>query len=548
MANENPIPLVKGFLACNIDLEMKSLGSMSNVGEAFISWRIEDDLALISYMNEICSKYNIDYQDIKCHEFSWSSCGLNVKSRFCFADKSEEQIRSRMGFLKALNSAFVSEVIPLVDFNSMQGLSRTISRNKNIFFSTWKMKYLDSILEETALKHDGQPSEIITLNPIGSLSQENDSLSSTWFYSSIQILSNVNSSNFCTRLPQSDDPQFPLNIKMIGEEVQGNSGSFRQFLNRITEELQGTILSLLMPYMGNGPFKGLYQLLPAPNTILTEKLLIHLGQILGIAVRSGIPMSLGMMPHFWMILSGDIIPDSYLSTYDPELHRYFEELESIPDEETFATFVQHHPEQLFIYQSLEGEDYELIPDGKNILLDFGNKDKFLRLSKEFRRKELECSEKMNCIIAGIATVLPIGLIRGIFTWEELQLKICGTDDIDINILKKFTMYQVGISDDDRHIQDFWTVVSSLTSKQLKRFIKFACNQERIPKPKDENHVPPPFPMKIAPSDDRDGDQDKLLIRAETCIFMIKIPRYSSIEVMQEKLIYSIQSADDPLSG
>ena len=55
-------------------------------------------------------------------------------------------------------------------------------------------------------------------------------------------------------------------------------------------------------------------------------------------------------------------------------------------------------------------------------------------------------------------------------------------------------------------------------------------------------------MKIAPADAREEAQDNLLIRAETCIFMVKIPRYSNYDIMREKILYSIQSAEDPLSG
>merc|ERR1712141_671320 len=116
------------------------------------------------------------------------------------------------------------------------------------------------------------------------------------------------------------------------------------------------------------------------------------------------------------------------------------------------------------------------------------------------------------------------LIQGIFTWEELQMKICGPEDIELHLLKKYTIYQVGLSEEDRHIQDFWQALFSLSSKQQKMF------------------------MKIAPADARDELQDNLLIRAETCIFMVKIPRYSTYDVMREKLLYSIFSADDPLSG
>ena len=38
------------------------------------------------------------------------------------------------------------------------------------------------------------------------------------------------------------------------------------------------------------------------------------------------------------------------------------------------------------------------------------------------------------------------------------------------------------------------------------------------------------------------------IRAETCMFMIKLPQYSSQEMMMERLRYAIHCREDPLSG
>ena len=63
-------------------------------------------------------------------------------------------------------------------------------------------------------------------------------------------------------------------------------------------------------------------------------------------------------------------------------------------------------------------------------------------------------------------------------------------------------------------------------EELGRFIKFACNQDRIPMVSDEDEVTqPPYPMKIAPPDKRDQEADQQFIRVETCMFMIKLPRY-----------------------
>lgn len=78
------------------------------------------------------------------------------------------------------------------------------------------------------------------------------------------------------------------------------------------------------------------------------------------------------------------------------------------------------------------------------------------------------------------------------------------------VLQAHTMYQVGLMETDRHIQFFWASLEALPEDDLARFIKFACNQERIPQTcpckdggPDTAHVPP-YPMKIAPPDGQTG--------------------------------------------
>lgn len=77
-------------------------------------------------------------------------------------------------------------------------------------------------------------------------------------------------------------------------------------------------------------------------------------------------------------------------------------------------------------------------------------------------------------------------------------------------LQAHTMYQVGLMETDQHIEFFWTALEMFTQEELCRFIKFACNQERIPFTcpckdggPDTAHVPP-YPMKIAPPDGAAG--------------------------------------------
>lgn len=63
---------------------------------------------------------------------------------------------------------------------------------------------------------------------------------------------------------------------------------------------------------------------------------------------------------------------------------------------------------------------------------------------------------------------------------------------------------------DQHIEFFWSALEMFTQEELCKFIKFACNQERIPFTcpckdggPDTAHVPP-YPMKIAPPDGAAG--------------------------------------------
>lgn len=45
-----------------------------------------------------------------------------------------------------------------------------------------------------------------------------------------------------------------------------------------------------------------------------------------------------------------------------------------------------------------------------------------------------------------------------------------------------------------------------------------------------------------------GPPDDRYIRAETCMFMVKLPQYSSQQIMTERLKYAVYCREDPLSG
>ena len=152
-------------------------------------------------------------------------------------------------------------------------------------------------------------------------------------------------------------------------------------------------------------------------------------------------------------------------------------------------------------------------------------------------------------IWGLASLAPISFLQNTFTGPEAELRFCGEAEVNIKFLQEHTIYQVGISHSDPHVNHFWAALQSFTQSEKAKFIKFACNQDRIPMrgPRDSSHVPP-YPMKLAPPDQKEGDPDLQLIRVETCMFLVKLPRYSSFQTMRDKLLYAVSCALDPLSG
>jgi len=318
----------------------------------------------------------------------------------------------------------------------------------------------------------------------------------------------------------------------------------------IVEELHGPTLNLLVPYRGTGSYTGRYFLKPGPTNYGEEKMLQFLGQILGISMRAGIPLPLDLMPTFWMSLvnqpfsSWDLAKD-----FDPVTWNYLEKLQAIKQDE-FSDFLSDHNEPKFAYSSLGGDYVELCPYGVSRSLNWENKEEYIEMIKNSRIKEWDTRERINHIQAGLGSIVPLAYLLSTFSWSDVELKVCGVPGVDITFLKQHTTYQVGISEGDQHVQFFWSVLESFSQEELGKFIKFACNQDRISMSGGEegSPPPPPYPMKIAPPDKRDGDPDQQFIRVETCMFMVKLPRYSTFETMREKIIYAISCAADPLSG
>ncbi|ROL42235.1 putative E3 ubiquitin-protein ligase HECTD4 [Anabarilius grahami] len=578
----------RAILACGYDLHFERCTCIDSrhAQKASRKWTFEMDFALVQFVNRLCRHLAITPARLHPHEVYVDAKDAADPQVACLLGKSisifitlccvpVESLRLRFALLQSLNSTLESFFLPLVELRLTQTYQNSIAtllcEAKGLIFYDTKVTVMNRVLNATVQRTADHAAPEITLDPLEIVGGEMRAAENTYFCQAARQLSCVPSSQLCVRIASGGDPTYAFNIRFTGEEVHGTSGSFRHFLWQVCKELQSSALSLLLPCPSAAANrnKGKYILTPCPITYAEEQLLNFFGQLLGIAIRADVPLPLDLLGSFWKGLVGEALdPESDFREADLLTYSHIKKFENLADEAELEALCadvssQSHlgespdspsrPCCTFTYITMTGEEVELCPGGRDIAVSWENKHVYVRAVRDLRLRELQNVECMSAVRAGLGSIIPLQLLT-LLSPAEMELRTCGLPDINLEFLKAHTMYQVGLMETDQHIEFFWAALEMFTQEELSKFIKFACNQERIPFTcpckdggPDTAHVPP-YPMKIAPPDGAVGSPDLRYIRVETCMFMVKLPQYSSLDVMLEKLRYAIHYREDPLSG
>ncbi|XP_075023688.1 putative E3 ubiquitin-protein ligase HECTD4 isoform X4 [Calonectris borealis] len=567
----------RAILSCGYDLHFERCACIDarHAQKASRKWTLEMDVALVQYINRLCRHLAITPARLHPHEVYLDPADAADPRISCLLNVPVESLRLRFALLQSLNTTLETFFLPLVELRQTEMYANSIAallqEAKGLIFYDTKVTVMNRVLNATVQRTADHAAPEITLDPLEIVGGEIRSSENSYFCQAARQLACVPSSQLCVKLASGGDPTYAFNIRFTGEEVHGTSGSFRHFLWQVCKELQSSSLSLLLlcPSSAVNKNKGKYILTPSPITYAEEQLFHFFGQLLGIAIRADVPLPLDLLPSFWKTLVGEPLdPDVDLQEADILTYNYVKKFENINDETELealcAEIASQHlatespdcpnkPCCKFTYLTMTGEEVELCPRGRHIPVGWENKDVYATAIRSLRMRELQTPECMTAVRAGLGSIIPLQLLTTL-TPLEMELRTCGLPYINLEFLKAHTMYQVGLMETDQHIEFFWSALEVFTQEELCKFIKFACNQERIPFTcpckdggPDTAHVPP-YPMKIAPPDGAAGSPDSRYIRVETCMFMIKLPQYSSLDIMLEKLRYAIHYREDPLSG
>ena len=65
---------------------------------------------------------------------------------------------------------------------------------------------------------------------------------------------------------------------------------------------------------------------------------------------------------------------------------------------------------------------------------YSNRKEFAAAVRELRLQELACCERIKAVRCGLASVIPLELL-GLLTAEDLDLRLCGLPQVDLEYLK-----------------------------------------------------------------------------------------------------------------
>lgn len=115
-------------------------------------------------------------------------------------------------------------------------------------------------------------------------------------------------------------PQRVWKVKFVGESVDDCGGGFSESIAEMCDELQnGSVPLLIQTPNGRGEAganRDCFLLDPTLTTILQMNMFRFLGVLMGIAVRTGSPLSLNLAEPVWRQLTGETLRPSDLTEVD----------------------------------------------------------------------------------------------------------------------------------------------------------------------------------------------------------------------------------------
>ncbi len=516
------------------ETDAKSVMDVSEFADLARKFSIEDAIDMVAKVNDICDRKNISPYQLSNASFL------------------EDNTRAREVLLALFFhfNACVGGILPFIDFsahrdnrslNFESNLGEMVAKARGWFFRKEKMVFWKEMLVATTIftrppeDEWEKPGEIpeIKINRVGAATPRLKAIAdqaarrSASVFGQLEAASGKWSSTQWRRSYQHINDKGQSRcffVKCLGENVDDNGGPYRAIFAAAACDEPQQVLDILDD---DGHF----------NFRSDADTVTFFGKLTGLAMRHGIQLPLHFSPFSW----------SWWTSQTDDLS---------------AGVNDYHGKQLVqMLKAMEREDAEILG------IETIGEDNYRATEKRMRREaqasqttasasnatptieEKGAQEVVQCFMlnnkqtflnafeSGMGHVIPTPLLR-MFTPKEFETILCGSKDVDLDLLKDLTVYDEGLTAETPHIAFFWNALESMSNDQQGQFINFVYAKRRLPSIAAGFMMP--FHI-VKPTLAMQSNPDKFLPHAKTCFFELSIPPYSSFDVCLERLLYAIQN-------
>ena len=326
-------------------------------------------------------------------------------------------------------------------------------------------------------------------------------------------------------------------VVLLGEGASDMGGPGREIFSSTIEQLTSGNVDLFIPSPNNKSQTGLDRdkYIFNPQGAKNEKYLElykFIGKLFGYIISSETFASINLSPIVYKQILGMQLEASDIELIDVQSYKsIIKVLSSKNMEQKRNLFGQIY----FVCQLPGGETVELKEKGKEILVDENNYEEFLELYLKAMTNQGYL--QATAVQEGLFEVIPEYMLK-FLTPSDLEKKICGGDEFDLELLKNMTKYE-NCSPSDTTIKYFWQFLEELSLEDKFNYIKFVWGRSRLPKDAkgfgSNKH-------KINLTDlHKEGGQAYLPV-SHTCFFELELPRYDSYALLKKKMLYAIRNS------
>ena len=186
---------------------------------------------------------------------------------------------------------------------------------------------------------------------------------------------------------------------------------------------------------------------------------------MGFNTTQVIPLNLSSL--FWKKLLGEELTFEDLDLMDTSFTHL---LDSLKDPEKLN---EMGGEISYIITLSNGTEKEVIKGGKSIKVTPDNVKEYYELAIQSRLTEGD--QQIEYVKKGFYSVVP-EIISKLFSWSEVETRICGETKVDVNLLRSRTE----CNSRDKVVEWFWEVLREFSEENKELYLRFVSGLSRMP--------------------------------------------------------------------